>query len=80
MALKALAPTVMALNHWKSPDALAGEPEQLASGNAYSFQKHSYVAHSRYLEQLDCYEALFPKRQLLVLKNEDGFKSVRSRS
>ena len=25
-------------------DALAAEPERLASGNAYSFQKHSYVA------------------------------------
>ena len=41
-------------------DALAAEPERLASGNAYSFQKHSYVARSRYLEQLDRYEALFP--------------------
>ena len=58
-------------------DALAAEPERLASGNAYNFQKHSYVARSRYLEQLDRYEALFPKRQLLVLKSEDLFASTR---
>jgi hypothetical protein len=56
-------------------DALAAETERLASGSgsAYSFQKHSYVARSRYLEQLDSYEALFPKRQLLYLKSEDLF-------
>ena len=54
-------------------DALAAEPERLASGGAFSFQKHSYVARSRYLEQLDRYEALFPQRQLLVLKSEDLF-------
>ena len=57
-------------------EALAAEPERLASGNAYSFQKHSYVARSRYLEQLDRYEALFPKRQLLVLKSEDLFQNT----
>jgi len=54
-------------------DALAAEPERLAFGNSYNFQKHSYVARSRYLEQLDRYEALFPKCQLLVLKSEDLF-------
>ena len=57
-------------------DALAAEPERLALGGAYSFQKHSYVARSRYLEQLDRYEALFPKRQLLVLKSEDLFTNT----
>ena len=57
-------------------DALAAEPERLASGSSYSFQKHSYVARSRYLEQLDRYEALFPKRQLLVLKSEDLFNNT----
>jgi len=54
-------------------DALAAEPERLASGSAYSFQKHSYLARSRYLEQLDRYEVLFPPQQLLVLKSEDFF-------
>jgi len=57
-------------------DALAAEPERLATGGAYSFQKHSYVARSRYLEQLDRYEALFPQRQLLVLKSEDLFNQT----
>ena len=57
-------------------DALAAEPERLATGGAYSFQKHSYVARSRYLEQLDRYEALFPQRQLLVLKSEDLFANT----
>ena len=57
-------------------DALAAEPERLATGGAYSFQKHSYVARSRYLEQLDRYEALFPQRQLLVLKSEDLFNNT----
>ena len=60
----------------KVADALAAEPERLASGSAYSFQKHSYVARSRYLEQLDRYEALFPRRQLLVLKSEDLFNNT----
>ena len=31
------------------------------------------MSRSRYLEQLDRYEALFPKEQLLVLKSEDLF-------
>ena len=60
----------------KVEDALAAETERLASGNAYSFQKHSYVARSRYLEQLDRYEALFPKRQMLVLKSEELFTNT----
>ena len=54
-------------------DAIASEPQRLASGSEYSFQKHSYVARSRYLEQLDRFEKLFPKEQLLVLKSEDLF-------
>ena len=57
-------------------DALAAEPGRLATGSNYSFQKHSYVARSRYLEQLDRYEALFPSRQLLVLKSEDLFTNT----
>ena len=57
-------------------DALAAEPQRLASGDPFSIQKHSYVARSRYLEQLDRYEALFPSRQLLVLKSEDLFNNT----
>ena len=57
-------------------DALAAEPQRLASGDPFSAQKHSYVARSRYLEQLDRYESLFPRRQLLVLKSEDLFQDT----
>ena len=59
-------------------EALAAEPQRLATGEAYSFQKHSYVARSRYLEQLDRYEALFPKKRMLVLKSEDLFNQTQS--
>ena len=54
-------------------DAFAAESQRLASGTAYSLQKHSYLSRSRYLEQLDRYEALFPSEQLLILRSEDLF-------
>lgn len=65
--------------------ALAAEPERLAGAAArlaapgssdYSHQKHSYVSRSRYAEQLARFEALFPQRQLLVLRSEDLFEST----
>ena len=56
-------------------DAIAAEEERLASGCAISLQKHSYVARSRYLEQLDRYQALFPADQLLVLQSEALFEA-----
>lgn len=55
-------------------DALAAEADRLASGDPYSHQKHSYVSRSRYIEQLDRYEALFGKDQILVLRSEDLFQ------
>ena len=57
-------------------DALAAEPQRLASGDPFSVVKHSYVARSRYQEQLDRYEAIFTSRQLLVLKSEDLFQDI----
>ena len=57
-------------------DAMAAESTRLASGDPFSFQKHSYVSRSRYLEQLDRYEALFPRHQLLILRSEDLFEQV----
>ena len=57
-------------------EALAAEPERLSSGNIYSFQKHSYIARSRYIEQIDRYEKLFKKDQLLILKSEDLFQNT----
>ncbi len=55
-------------------DAIAAETERLASGDPFSFQKHSYLSRSLYLEQMDRYEALFPSTQLLVLQSEMLFK------
>ena len=54
--------------------ALDAESERLANGQAFSLQKHSYQARSRYLEQLDRYERLFHRDQLLVLRSEDLFE------
>ena len=56
-------------------EALAAEQSRLATGDPYSFQKHSYLSRSRYLEQLDRYEALFPREQLLILRSEDLFST-----
>ena len=56
-------------------EALAAEQGRLATGDPYSFQKHSYLSRSHYLEQLDRYEALFPREQLLILRSEDLFST-----
>ena len=56
-------------------EALAAEQSRLATGDPFSFQKHSYLSRSRYLEQLDRYEALFPREQLLILRSEDLFST-----
>jgi hypothetical protein len=64
-------------------EALAAEPIRLRGSEARlhepgsadtSHQKHSYVSRSRYAQQLERYAALFPARQLLVLRSEDLFK------
>lgn len=54
-------------------EAIAAEDMRLKSGNAYSIQKHSYISRSKYLEQLERYEAHFESNQLLILKSEDLF-------
>jgi len=63
--------------------ALAAEAERLAgaeavlchpSGRHRSHQEHSYLSRSRYGAQLSRYEALFPRRQLLLLRSEDLFE------
>ena len=53
--------------------AIEAEDARLETGNTYSLQKHSYISRSKYLEQLDRYEGLFDKNQILVLKSEDLF-------
>lgn len=54
-------------------EAIEAEKKRLDSGEAYSYQKHSYISRSRYLEQLERYENIFKKEQLLVVKSEDLF-------
>ena len=65
--------------------ALAAETERLTGaeerlrepGSAdYSHQKHGYVSRSRYEQQLQRYEALYPSKQLLVLRSEDLFSAT----
>lgn len=55
--------------------AFAAEPERVQSGHPTHLQHHSYMRRSQYLEQLDRYEELFPREQILVLKSEEFFKS-----
>ena len=64
--------------------ALEAEAQRLAGAEAVlmavdgrhrSHQEHSYVARSRYLQQLERYEALFAPEQLLVLRSEDLFSA-----
>lgn len=54
-------------------EALAKEEQRLNSGNIISFQKHSYVERSKYIKQLERFEKLFRKEQMLILKSEDLF-------
>jgi hypothetical protein len=64
-------------------EALAAEPARLAGAEAMlrqpggrhrSHQEHSYVSRSRYGGQLSRYEALFPRRRMLLLRSEDLFQ------
>ena len=59
----------------KLEEALEAESSRLQSGDPESLQKHSYVSRSHYLEQLNRYEKLFPKHQLLVLQSEQLFSN-----
>jgi hypothetical protein len=64
-------------------EALEAEPQRLAhaevvleadDGCHFSHQENSYLSRSRYGEQLQRLETLFPKEQLLVLRSEDLFE------
>lgn len=54
-------------------EAIEAERDRLESGSIYSLQKHSYVARSKYIEQIDRYEKLFPKKQIMIIKSENLF-------
>ena len=62
----------------KLEEALEAESSRLQSGDPESLQKHSYVSRSRYLDQLNRYETLFPKHQLLILQSEQLFSNPKS--
>ena len=49
---------------------------RMASGETFSLQKHSYVSRSKYLEQLERYEKLFKRKNILVLRSEDLFNKT----
>ncbi len=44
----------------------------------FSHQKHSYVSRSRYEEQLQRYEALFPHEHMLICRSEDFFSNTQA--
>ena len=53
---------------------LAGETEKLLKDERYisfNHRHYSYMARSRYIEQLPAWMSLFPKEQLLILRSED---------
>jgi sulfotransferase family protein len=55
---------------------LAGEVGRMNADpnyKSFSHQHHSYMARSRYAEQLDVYWSLFPASQILAVKSEDFF-------
>jgi len=58
--------------------ALAAEPKRLETGDPMHLQEHSYISRSRYLEQLDRYEELFPANQILVIQSEAFFASPKA--
>ena len=54
-------------------DALKAEKVRLREGSSYNHQKHSYLSRSLYMVQLERYEALFKKSNILIIKSEDLF-------
>ena len=56
--------------------ALECEAKRLINGGVYSYQKHSYLSRSRYIEQLDRYHSYFKKEQILIIKSEDMFNET----
>ena len=68
-------------------DALAAEPERLQGalevirqpgGTHLSYQEHSYLARSRYEQQLTRYFRLFGEQRVLVLRSDDLFAGDRA--
>jgi hypothetical protein len=58
----------------QEPARLAGEVERMLEDPAYygtAFDRYSYLARGRYVDQLRVWTATFPAPQLIVLRSED---------
>ncbi|HYT37873.1 MAG TPA: sulfotransferase [Acidimicrobiia bacterium] len=58
------------------PGRLAGEVEKMNADpdyKSFSHQHHSYMARSRYADQIDVYRSLFPASQMHFVRAEDFF-------
>lgn len=59
-------------------ERLRGEAERMVSDETFYsdvHRRHSYLARSRYAEQLEAWLSLFPKENILVLASEHLFES-----
>jgi hypothetical protein len=62
----------------REAERLDGEAEKIIADPRYSTFKHlhySYLARGRYIEQLEKWFALFPRRQILILPSEELYTS-----
>lgn len=57
--------------------AIKAEKFRLSRNNIYNHQKHSYIARSKYAEQLSIYESLFPAKNIKLIKSENLFDMPR---
>lgn len=53
--------------------ALKEEEKRINENYIFSHQKHSYIGRSKYIEQIDRFEKLFAKENILVMKSEELF-------
>ena len=60
--------------HLELQEALEIENKRLAENEPYSYQKHSYLSRSLYIEQISRYEKLFRPENILIMKSEDFFE------
>jgi Sulfotransferase domain len=58
-------------------ERLAGEKEKMLQDPSYysfSYQRHSYLARSRYVEQLEEWRQYYPLERFLILRSEDFYR------
>jgi hypothetical protein len=62
-------------------ERLRGEVERMVRDETYYstvHRRHSYLARSRYAEQLEVWLSLFPREQFLILGSEETFEDPKS--